>query len=217
MLRRRTYGDKYDPNTMLMLHLDGNMEDSSKFNRPATGAYTTFVEGAPNMGLAANISNSNRPYYDLNKSFPNITIEFYLKVTGSISSDWAGCFGTYNHTLTGSGAAFRYTAYNLNGWIAYLRNTDGVEFNTGWMGVLTLNTWYYFTITYDGSNMRVYKDGVLVKTVAASGDMYIPRLTLGQWSAYNTTSNFPAVLDELRISDIVRYTSDFTPPNKPLR
>ena len=79
----------------------------------------------------------------------------------------------------------------------------------------------HIAITYDGSNVRLFLGGALLKTVAASGNWTIP-----PYSSFMTASNnpgiypgmqgsqntAPAYYDSLRISNIARYTSAFTPP-----
>ncbi|MCB9232172.1 MAG: T9SS type A sorting domain-containing protein [Bacteroidia bacterium] len=51
---------------------------------------------------------------------------------------------------------------------ARFRNSAGTNFNTSVTGI-TLNTWQHLVMTYDGSTLKVYRNGVLNASVAASG------------------------------------------------
>ena len=51
---------------------------------------------------------------------------------------------------------------------ARFRNSSGIEFTMNYFG-LTLNTWQHYAFTYDGSKIRLYKNGVAVDSLAANG------------------------------------------------
>jgi len=80
---------------------------------------------------------------------------------------------------------------------------------------------HHFAVTYDGSNARLFLDGVLLKTAAASGNwtvlpyesFMIADQGVGIYPGMQTTvPTPPAYYDSLRISNSARYTSNFTPP-----
>jgi hypothetical protein len=65
--------------------------------------------------------------------------------------------------------------------------------------------WYHLAFTYDGSNMRVYVNGVLDNTVAASGNIVTSGFPLAIGSyCLGTFDFFEGVLDELTIYDYAR-------------
>jgi len=72
---------------------------------------------------------------------------------------------------------------------------------------LLANEWAHYAVVYDGSQVRTYRNGTLVATEPASGVWSINAdIAMAGWSAR------PRMLvDELRISDSVRYTSNFIP------
>ncbi len=86
---------------------------------------------------------------------------------------------------------------------------------------LTINKIHHVAVTYDGSTLREFVDGVLANSQAASGTWTIPayesfRLASRGSGLYpsggNSTPLMPAFYDSLRISNTARYTSAFTPP-----
>lgn len=80
---------------------------------------------------------------------------------------------------------------------------------------------HHAAVTYDGSNARLFLDGILLKTTAASGTWTIPPYESvmvssagggiypgGQGSQVPATAYY----DSLRFSNSARWTSGFTPP-----
>ena len=77
---------------------------------------------------------------------------------------------------------------------------------------LSVDTWYHIALTYDGTNIKMYIDGVLDSTHAVSSIWSTANnLFIGKSEAY--AEYLIGQLDELRISKgTVRWTSAFTPP-----
>ena len=82
-------------------------------------------------------------------------------------------------------------------------------------------TTQHIAITYDGSNLRSFLNGTLLKTVAASGTWTVPPYSSFMIASDNASiypgmqgsqSTAHAYYDSLRISNIARYTASFTPP-----
>ena len=80
---------------------------------------------------------------------------------------------------------------------------------------------HHLAVTYDGSNARLFLDGVLLKTTGASGNwtvlpyesFMIADQGVQVYPGMQTTAPTPlAYYDSLRISNSARYTSTFTPP-----
>ena len=82
---------------------------------------------------------------------------------------------------------------------------------------LSLNEWHHVAYVYDGSQERLYLDGIKVGSRPASGDVldYSGSIsTVGAIPRDNQiTASFQGELDTLRFSTIARYTGDsFTAP-----
>ena len=53
---------------------------------------------------------------------------------------------------------------------ARFRNSSGVEFTINYFG-LQVNVWQHYTFTYDGNKTRLYKNGIVVDSLAANGSI----------------------------------------------
>ena len=52
---------------------------------------------------------------------------------------------------------------------ARFRNSAGTNFDILGSNLLDLNQWQHLAFTYDGSNIYLYKDGVLISSTPANG------------------------------------------------
>jgi hypothetical protein len=81
---------------------------------------------------------------------------------------------------------------------------------------LTLNTWTFLSTTYDGSSMKVYVNGTLVRTVTQSGsiaEVAAPLKLGGDWSG----EMFTGILDEVRVyNSALTQTQIQTDMNTPI-
>ena len=69
----------------------------------------------------------------------------------------------------------------------------------------TQNEWVYLTMVYDGSQARVYRNGVLVEDSVYNRTLNTsPSTTAFQIGMYRTSNFFNGILDELRVSDSAR-------------
>ncbi|MDD4515108.1 LamG-like jellyroll fold domain-containing protein [Massilibacteroides sp.] len=203
-----------DINTRLLLHFDGSYDDSSNAKVPVEGSPVSdkFVEGMFGQGL--DLAN-NLPIYPIYLNSKDFTIEFFAKEAVQRGGDWAGIFGSYNYASnTDSGIALRYHSGTSYGLLAYLKN-NGTEYSSGWLGRLP-NTWVHVAMVLIGGQFAMYLAGV--KIFNATGWSYggMSGLHLGRWTLSNIDAN-GIHIDELRISNIARYTANFTPPTSPFR
>ena len=75
------------------------------------------------------------------------------------------------------------------------------------------NTWIHVAFTFNGSKYNVFRNGTLIMSSASIHTMNY--LTIGS-IAYDDFSNWKlnGYISELRVSNVVRWTSNFTPPSK---
>lgn len=66
---------------------------------------------------------------------------------------------------------------------------------------LAVGTWYHVTGTYDGATARIYLNGKLENSVAATGNIADSSgdLVIGNDTTYNGPNPFPGTIDEVRI------------------
>jgi len=96
-----------------------------------------------------------------------ITISLWARPTTMGHQD-SGIFST-----TASSLPTDYQTTVCNHYDGYLAccNTSGTVVRLSVGGQFTLNEWHLYTFTYDGANVRFYKDGVLKTSAAQSGKL----------------------------------------------
>ncbi|MCC5843273.1 MAG: DUF2341 domain-containing protein [Verrucomicrobia bacterium] len=171
--------------------LDGAVQNASA---------TTFVPGI--VGSGYDFSGGNAEHISTSASATALNIDGAKPRTTSV---WA-----YTRTFN-NGAPFQAGA-NSNGQMWSLRtlSTDNSWRMQFWSGdnditFQTQNEWVYLTMVYDGATARVYRNGVEVENSAYSRVLSTSATAVPlQIGNYNNTSYFNGILDELRVSDVVR-------------
>ena len=82
---------------------------------------------------------------------------------------------------------------------AYITNTAGVERIATGTGALSLNTWTHLATTYDGATLRLFVNGLQVRSVSATGVLRATtgELTIGGNDVWGEL--FAGRIDEVRI------------------
>ena len=104
-----------------------------------------------------------------------------------------------------------------NGWRIEIGPTGIMFYTYSNSAVITtpisLNTWTHIAIVHDGTTTKMYKDGVLNGSAAATWAASTSDLVIGGLMSGPYTYYYNGYIDDLRITKgITRYTSDFTPP-----
>ena len=211
-----------DENTKLLLHFDGNLTDSSASNvqmvYPNVGFYSTSVK---KFGSASLINYMSE--YHINGHLPNsifatllgsdFTIDYWIsrRSTGAESgtifsfqcSEYTGVASLsvdYYVNADGSGT-MNVNGYNeSNSRVLYIKN---IPINIGY------NSFTHFAFVRYSNILWIYQDGVLIK----SGTMNYAAHTGYTYNFISLYSDF--LIDEFRVSDIARWTENFTPPTAP--
>ncbi|HHA2858137.1 hypothetical protein B9Y88_03045 [Stenotrophomonas maltophilia] len=87
--------------------------------------------------------------------------------------------------------------------------------------VIAVDTWHHVAMTYDGSVIRVFLDGVLEASATdntagwqnTGSQVRIGRTVVAGYEQYRQATR--GYIDELRITRACRYTSSFAPPSAP--
>ena len=86
------------------------------------------------------------------------------------------------------------------GWQADIVTADGQKYSVDWgQGRPTLNTWYHVAYTYDGSDLRLYVNGVEVKSVAAGGSLKVNTRPVSIGADGSAQKFFNGTIDQARI------------------
>lgn len=105
-----------------------------------------------------------------------------------------------------------------NGKVNYYRAPNAGSGAVDLLGttVVAINTWHHVAMTYDGTTIRVFLDGVLEGSVASSRGwvntgqrVRVGRQVVSGYEAYHFGT--VGYIDEVRITRACRYTATFTP------
>jgi hypothetical protein len=126
----------------------------------------------------------------------NFTYEAWINatsVTGGNGFRGIMLNGNYNRWL-GLG-----TSGTTSGIIDFWDGTNDNFFGTA----LSTNTWYHIVATYDGTNLRVYRDGALRGTQAKGYTAQTNTFHIGYSQPINAEF-FAGTIDEVRVSSVIR-------------
>ena len=148
-------------------------------------------------------------------NFTDYTMEFWYYETGGHGSDEM-IVGT--EFFSGN----RYGIYSfVDGYWPYIRDNStflGISYNgtNPNAGIsYNMNEWNHIAITYDGSMFRFFINGQISYSESGNVSGFGPLtedLVINRHTWSGSSSRLSGQLDELRISDIARYTSSFSPP-----
>ena len=203
-----------DNNTLLYLRGDST-NDLSLNPKTITNNGVTVS----NNQLEFNRSELDSLYFDSLHKFTNstpFTVEFNLNLSSIPSTSEHVITNTIDGTRTHS-----VTVTVVSGKITICLGSNNSNLTSGRdlfssTKTLAINTWYHIAVTYNGiDNIKVYIDGVC--TDAFTRTKNIETLD-NNWCIGNNkgTNKYPfdGYLKNFRISNVARYTKDFTPPTK---
>jgi titin len=184
---------------------------------PTNSVDSTGVNNGTNHGVTATSSGKINGAGSFNGSSKYIDIGDAEVVTGT-----ALTFGSWvsPHDVTASN---RDTIVGKNGYSTsggYTLQTSGTSIvydvdDTVLNGItvagqLTQDVLAYFVVTYDGTNARLYKNGLLVDTTPRSGSLpdHTHKLEIGVQDVATFERYFDGIIDEVRITNTVR-TADW--------
>jgi hypothetical protein len=140
-----------------------------------------------------------------------------VDITGNTITMEAWIFPTAWRASSFQGSIINKEGANTTGYMIRCGASGTLSANIGtgtnWVerisatNALTLNTWQHVAATYDGTNLRIYRDGVELTPVTSTGVAGpiastgpTQQLTIGNWSQDNTRG-FVGRIDEVRIWD----------------
>ena len=198
-----------DENTLALLHFD----DENDVAKDECGNEWT-VYGSPTVQTDANVFNG-RPSLWLNGSSylktdgillpQTFTVEARIK-TGSTVPSTSQILGQHRYGST--------IDWGFIIWSGTLAFDSGFKRNTT-MITPNANTEYHLAACVDSSNvLRCFVDGVSVAQVTVSETRY-NRSAFTVGASENPSLYFSGYIEFVRISNICRWTENFTPPTAP--
>ena len=219
--------------TSLLIGATNYLVDGSSFGNTFTATGAAVVPGGPYN--AAYDSNAGSIVYP-NDTSGNTNYIYYPSAQTGMGTNFTIEFWYYPYTTSTSYAAFNAgtilesdiaAGATTEDWWHFYQNTDDIGFASAasgsaadvgtWANVLRDNQWHHLLMTYNGTNLELFVNGVSQGTVAwASGssgtgtrNLYVGKQpTLSQYAR--------GLICDVRLSDTVRETADFTPPTAPL-
>ena len=209
---QRGDGKVADENTLRLMHFNDDVRDvvtdeTGTLKGNASITPTGYFAGA--LSINSNVLSSL--VFGGLSSTPNVwTIDFRVKLANFSDSNGAPLvlFGTnLNETQT---SIIRVDSSYIDIQATYSQRVIYQEHS------LQLNVWYHFALTYDGTTYKFYVDGKLFGSGESANQFdFTRKLWFGSFYDYSTSYVSDCTIDEFRLSNVVRWTENFTPPDKP--
>jgi hypothetical protein len=216
--------------TSLLLHFDG-ANNSTVFTDSSNNKLTPSAIGGAVISTAQSRFGGSSALFNGISSYivvpadkfnflgNNFTIEFFVRRASG---------GTTERPLltiqSSTGASLSSVHIRVDSFDRFVTQIEpGAGFwATSPVGSVTLDTWFHFAMVRNGGTMIAYLNGTEYSRSStftsayvsnpASGSVFIGGLpSVG----VSTPGYFSGYIDELRISNIARYTEDFTAPTAP--
>ena len=207
------YGN--DKNTLFLLHGD-SIADASQNNTPITNngvsvstAQSKFSGKSLYLNGASYLDVITNTFIEANSDF---TVDWwqYKENTGTFAclNPWRDGVGYSQFLLQHGGGTKLYSAYNDGDSWGAISGADAFVQETG--------VWVHWAIVKKGTTLTTYRNGTKYwsGTVANNYGNNISGLLLGCHAAANNRDYFKGYVDELRVSNIARWSSDFAVPTK---
>jgi len=140
----------------------------------------------------------------------NFTIEGWVRPATSQPHTYAGLFGFYQPSDSSTYGPF-LEIYSGK-WSLY----DGTDHRDTGESVVT-ETWHHYALVRNGSSLIAYLNGVNIyenATFSGDFDSTTYQVHIGEIDG-SSSYEFSGHLDEIRISNVARYTTAFTPVEEP--
>lgn len=215
-----------DEHTLLNLHFDNDFVDSSQYNRTVISTGATFSDishfgmysaGGFDAKKGIEIEDSS----DFNFGSNDFTIDCWLMIK-SLNSTYQPIFdrrGTVNFTgfiiyIETNNLLYFVTGNGSSGWNVNINSGDLTKY---------VGKYIHLAVVRNGNVFTMYINGIMVSSATNASsitDITDVNLMIGVGNT-NITSGvtndtfFNGYIDEFRISNIARWTTNFAPPIQP--
>ena len=151
--------------------------------------------------------NGNAP---INFGTGNFTVEFWIYPVGTGTTSGVITKRNYSGTSNGTWGIYYNGSTRTVNWSNIF---PSVTTTSTASSIFSLNAWSHWAFVRNSGTLKIYIDGVERASAANSLDFtfYSEPLRIGDWGD-GSGNSFSGNLDEIRISDVARYTATFTPP-----
>ncbi|MEA5034244.1 LamG-like jellyroll fold domain-containing protein [Cloacibacillus evryensis] len=212
-----------DENTLLLLHGDSLNNASNSGVAISSSSVGINNNGRFDKGLDFNGSSS---WIDtgLNTSpFGSLywTVDWWEYRRAATSNDGAPILAKYESNMRGDGG-MALAWYETNNYKNKLYiSSNGTSWNlvsSSVMWGLSIGAWAHYAVVRNSDAILYYKNGLSVGGASVGTSLPYNNGNTYRINWYSTSlaySTLNAVLSEFRISNIARWTSNFTPPDQP--
>ena len=210
---------KGDIHTKLLLRFSeaNTYGDVSMFNAPITysSGFTRSSSIKKFGSYSFEATNTSEVSISYCQQIPmwDYTIEFWLNAT-ALNDQHARSFV---QILDGTNSVYVFGCYNGSSNMIFRNSAFTQSIHTS---LITLNEWHHIVYSRQGMKAYAFLDGFLVETL--SYNRVYPNIWSGSVirlggadMGHHSGNSIIYYCDEFRISDICRYTEDFTPPTEP--
>ena len=113
-----------------------------------------------------------------------------------------------------SGVAIGWYDNNHPNFTNFAIGSDGSSWNiirNTYCIPIKLKQWVHYALVRTDTAILLYSNGTLIKSVSVPLSTTIPNINTANIDTFSFDGG-PAYYDEIRVSNIARYTSNFTPP-----
>lgn len=214
-------GDPYYGNVKLLLHGDGSnglttfTDNSTVPKNPSVFGNAQISTAQSKFGGASMLFDGTGDYISYADSADwfstTKTIEMWVRpvAVGSLARICGQGTSAGGNAVGG----IAITAENKFQYFEYNGSAHAIALGTT---IVAANTWYFVEATWDGTNIRLFVNGVLEATTAATFSFNSTEpFAIGRQGSYDT-EYFNGYIDDFRYTkDIARHTAGFTPPIAP--
>lgn len=213
-----------DISTKLLLHFNGDngeavFKDSSRFEHPVivSSSNVTTSSAAVKFGNASVRFNGMPGYLQLDGSADfafgssNFTIDFWLRMNtigvDSVLYD--------SRPITVNVGPYPLVWFRADGRVCYYTDTTNIASTNP----LVVGQWYHVAVVRTGTNTtKMFVNGVQTGSTYVDNNFYLnganrPIIGIAGVDPTLLTTTPDCWIDELRVSDIARWTQNFTPPS----
>ncbi len=176
----------------------GVAKDTSGFGNNGTITGAVYVDGISQLkkalsfdGVDDNVDCGNNP--SLENMGSAVTVEAWARYNAY------GGGGQPYSVIAVKGSPWTFLLENPNQKIRFRVTAGGIDASAQDSVIHELNRWYHFVGTYDGTNIRIYKDGVLVGITPRTGALAVTNITTKIGTYQGTNYNFNGFIDDVRI------------------
>ncbi|MDP3103731.1 MAG: LamG-like jellyroll fold domain-containing protein [Candidatus Methanoperedens sp.] len=175
----------------------GNVvKDSSGNGNDGTIYGATWVDGKFDKGMVFN-GKDDYVFSSSFQNYPTISVEAWIRINTYGESQIVSKWNDFNANQRG------WLLYQANNQIIFYISRDGTEYLSVVDPVIaSLNSWYHYVGTYDGKNIKLYRNGVIVSETQAIGNNVFSNsanLLFGIGKESTNYRAFNGLIDEVRI------------------